>query len=289
MEVQSKDSTENFAARHDDRMLVVTRLLAAIIIPFLVIAFGMLYLLPTYTDQLFAWGIKPPISAMMLGAAYIGGAYFFTRVLITKHWHTITLGFWPVTAFAAYLGIATIVHWDRFNHAHISFTLWAILYFTLPFLLALVWFLNRVSDSGAPDQNYPRLPSLIRLLFGLEGALLVIISLLLLVIPDAMIPTWPWTLSPLTARVMAAMFVLPGIVGLGIAADARWSATKIILQAQIGAILFILGAVVFARGDFDWSHSVSWVFAAGMLLLWIGLIAIYAWMESRHMAQPGLQ
>jgi hypothetical protein len=34
-----------------------------------------------------------------------------------------------------------------------------------------------------------------------------------------MIEIWPWTLSPLTSRVMAAMFALAGGVALGIAVE----------------------------------------------------------------------
>ncbi len=38
----------------DDRVLPETRWLSAIIIPFLVVAFGILYLLPDHTQELFA-------------------------------------------------------------------------------------------------------------------------------------------------------------------------------------------------------------------------------------------
>lgn len=104
----------------DDRILPETRWLAAVIIPFLVVAFVILYFLPHDTDKLFAWTIKPTMTPMMLGAAYLGGIYFFTRVIAAKQWHLVKLGFLPVTIFASLLGIATILHWDRFNHSHIS-------------------------------------------------------------------------------------------------------------------------------------------------------------------------
>jgi hypothetical protein len=255
--------------------------LAFVIFPILIAAFVMLYLLPQHTDQLFAWGIKPTMSAMMLGATYLGGAYFFIRVLIARKWHTITLGLLPVAAFASYLGIATLLHWARFNQGHISFVLWAILYFTLPFILPLAWLRNREQDPGRRISDV-RLPRLLRVILGLEGGGLVIVSLLLLIVPEQMIPTWPWTLTALTARVMAAMFVLPGLVGLGIARDGRWSAARVIVQAQTGAILLILVAVVFAEADFDWSRAVSWIFVLGLAVLAIGLVGVYVAMEKRQ-------
>ena len=282
--MERKSSQPTQPQHKDDRVFLTTRVLAAIIVPILTIAFGMLYLLPSRSGELFAWPIRPTMTAMMLGAAYLGGAYFFIRVIQAQQWHTVALGLLPVSAFAGYLGIATIIHWDKFTPGHISFILWAILYFTLPFVLAYVWFENRRTDPFEPDLHFPQLPMAMRIFFGSVGLLLMVVSLLLLLVPETMIPTWPWSLSPLTARVMAAMFVLPGLVGVKIALDARWSAARIILQAQIGSILLILLAILIARSDFNWSRPVAWTFAGGMVLLCVGLVTIYAYMERHSIA-----
>ncbi len=57
-----------------DKVLPFTKWLAIIIVPILSIAFVMLYLFPNPSELLSAWGIKPRMSAMMLGATYLGGA-----------------------------------------------------------------------------------------------------------------------------------------------------------------------------------------------------------------------
>ena len=95
-----------------DRILPDTRWVSAIIVPFLVVAFAILYLFADHTQELFAWDIQPRMSAMMLGAAYIGGAYFFVRAATTARWHWVQVGFLPVTNFATLMGLATILHWD---------------------------------------------------------------------------------------------------------------------------------------------------------------------------------
>ena len=77
-------------------MLVSTRLLALVIIPFLLGAFVILYGFPRDTARLFAWPIKPTMTSMMLASAYLGGAYFFVRVLAERHWNVINGGFPPV-------------------------------------------------------------------------------------------------------------------------------------------------------------------------------------------------
>ena len=260
---------------HDDRILPETRWLAAVIIPFLVVAFIILYFWPHDTDKLFAWTIKPNMTPMMLAAAYLGGIYFFTRVLLAKQWHLVKVGFLAVTAFASLLGIATILHWDRFNHSHISFYTWATLYFTTPFLVFAVWLRNRTADLGTVDPDEFIIRPVIRLFIGIIGLITLAVSLLLFLQPDLMIRLWPWMLTPLTARVVGAMFALPGIVGLGIAAEKRWSAARIILEAQAFSIAMILVAAALAWGNFATSKPLTWLFVGGLAFLLVAIAAFY--------------
>jgi hypothetical protein len=273
------------AAASEDRVFAATRWLAIIIIPFLVVASVLLYVWPDRTDVTFAWTIKPSMTPMMLAAAYMGGIYFFVQVARARQWHTIKVGFLPVTAFAGLLGVATILHWDRFNHSHISFITWTALYFTTPFLVIAAWLRNRVQDSGPLDPSEVRLPARLRWVIGLTGILTLLVSLFLFLSPPLMISLWPWTLTPLTARVVGAMFALPGIVGLGIAFDPRWSAARIILQSQSFSILMILIAAVRAWGDFDPAKIATWLFLGGLLALLVLIAALTVYMQH---AKPAL-
>jgi hypothetical protein len=265
-----------------DRILPETRWISAIIVPFLVAAFVILYLFPDHTQQLFAWGIQPRMSAMMLAAAYFGGAYFFVRAATTARWHWVQVGFLPVTAFATLMGIATILHWDRFNHGYLSFFAWVGLYFTTPFIVFLLWLRNRSTDPGPTDiAPERRLPDLIRLVIGVVGGLTVLTSIGLFLQPGFMISTWPWQLTPLTARVMGALFALTGVGELAIALDARWSAVRIPLQSQMIGIALIALAIVFSWSNFYQANPLTWVFMAGILFLLIASPLLYLWMERR--------
>jgi hypothetical protein len=265
----------------DDRILAGTRWLAALVIPFLLVAFGILYFFPQDTARLFAWKIQPGMSAMMLGAAYAGGIYFFSGVLLSKQWHRIKAGILPVTTFATLLGIATILHWDKFNHSSLAFFAWASLYFTTPFLVLAVWFRNRIYEPVEPEPGDPELPGWLRLFIGLVGVFTLTLSLLLFLSPTLMIGLWPWTLTPLTSRVMSAMFGLPGVVNLGIALDRRWSAARIILQSQGFSILLILIAAARAWKDFLQSNLQTWLFIGGLSGMLVGICVLTFWMETR--------
>src|SRR5258708_23170023 len=160
----------------NDRVCPETRWVSVIIVPFLVAAFVILYLFPDHTQEFFAWGIQPRMSALMLGAAYIGGAYFFVRVAANARWHWVKVGFLPVASFATLMGIATILHWDRFNHSYLSFFACAALYFTTPFIVFLLWLRNRSTDPGPHTSPARRVPPLVRLSIGIVGDLTLLTS-----------------------------------------------------------------------------------------------------------------
>ena len=263
-----------------DRIFPETRWISAIIVPFLVAAFIILYLLPDHTQEVFAWGIQPRMSAMMLGAAYIGGAYFFVHAASNARWHWVQVGFLPVTTFATLMGIATILHWDRFNHGYLSFFAWVGLYFTTPFIVFLLWLRNQATDPG-PLSHELRVPRLVRLVIGFVGGLTLLTSIILFLQPGFMISVWPWQLTALTARVMGALFALTGVGELAIALDARWSAVRIPLQSQMIGVVLIALAILFSWSNFHQANPLTWVFIASILFLLVASPLFYLWMERR--------
>ncbi len=250
----------------------VCQVLAAALLPVLLVAGYALYVRPDLGIDHFAWPMRPLVNSMMLGATYLGGASFFVFVLLTRRWRHVRLGFLPISAFAATLGIATLIHWDAFAHERWAFWVWTFLYFVVPVLLPILWFRNnRLADGEAPIRE-GELSPFVRRAFGALGVVMTIAALLLFVVPDVMIATWPWALTPLTARVMAALFILPGLVGLAIAFDGSWASSRHLLTVQALTIALMLGAIVVARADLDWSTPASWIFVGGMsgILLLIG-------------------
>jgi hypothetical protein len=135
----------------DDRVLPYTRWLSLFIVPFLLVAFVLLYLFPDDTARLWSWPIKGTMTPMVLASAYLGGSWFFLRVQWEPRWHAMKVGFPAVALFATLLGIATIVHWDKFSHDKVAFWIWAALYFVAPFLVVATWVLNRAPTSLGSD------------------------------------------------------------------------------------------------------------------------------------------
>ena len=269
----------------DDAVLRATRILSAFIVPFLVVAFVALYGFPSHTDRLFAWTIRPTMTPMTLGAVYIGGAYFFVQAFRARHWHTVKGGFVAVGTFASLLGVATVVHWDRFNHSHVAFWLWAGLYFTTPFLVWAVWLANRRRGSR-PTPGDLLLPRPARLVMAGVGGLAVAMGGYLSLAPSSAIEVWPWLLTPLTSRVLGAIFML-GVAGLGVLTDARWSAARLMLQVQIFMLSLVLVAAVRARAELDGANPLTWSLLVGFAAAIGGAVAVSRDMGKRAASGTG--
>ena len=136
----------------------------AILVPALVILWGM----PDRTEDAWAWPIKPELTPIFLGAGYGAGAYFFLRTFLAKEFHPSAAGIFCAAFFAALMLIATLVHWDRFNHGDaplvgaIVFYGWVGVYILSPFVVFGLWWLNRRTDSGEPRPGEAIVPLWVR-------------------------------------------------------------------------------------------------------------------------------
>lgn len=260
-------------------MLPATRALSAFIVPFLLVAFVVLFGFPRSTARLFAWKINPPMTPMTLGAVYIGGAYFFVQAFRATQWHTVKAGFVAVGTFATLLGVATVIHWDRFNHDHVAFWLWAGLYFTTPFLVWGVWLANRRREAP-PGLDDLLLPSAARRVMAATAGLAMVVAVFLFLAPQGVIDAWPWMLTPLTSRVMSAVFML-GLAGLGVVTDGRWSAARLMLQVQVLMLTLILLAAVRAHADFDASSPLTWLLLGGFVAATVSAVLLSVTMDRR--------
>jgi hypothetical protein len=261
-----------------DRVLLATRSVAVVIVPFLAVAAFLLFAFPDRTGELFAWAISPPLSAYMLGSAYVGGIWFFIGVAVTKRWHRVAPGFPAVVVFAGALLVATLLHLDRFSQ-NLSFFTWVVLYATTPFIVAVLWWLQRGSDDGTPEPVDARVPRAVRGVMLAVGAASLVTGAVLFFAPELVIPFWAWELTPLTARVLGAVLSLPGIVAIGFVRDDRWSSFRILFQAQLVSLFAIVCSLIAGREALLWDRLATWAFLALIAVAVLGYAVLTAAME----------
>jgi hypothetical protein len=263
----------------DDRIFPFTRLVAAIVVPFLVLAFIILYFMPETSGQRFAWEIRPDMTAAFMGAGYLGGSWLFLNAIWGKRWHRVAPGFAPVTAFTISMLLATVLHWERFDPGHLPFLIWLVLYVVTPFLVPFVWWRNRVTDPGTPEPGDQVVPAAARWALAGLGVVLLAFAVLAFVAPERVIALWPWQLTPLTARIMGGWFALLGVGGLVIGRESRWSSWPVGLQAIGIWHVLVLIAAVLNPGDFP-GGQLNW-YVISVVLVLAGMFALFVMMAMR--------
>jgi hypothetical protein len=251
----------------------LTRWVGGFIVFFLVDAAQLLLLAPDMTDDLWAWEILPETTAMVLASAYVGGAYFFVRVVLGAPWRQVAAGFLPVIVFVWFAAAATFLHLDRFIEENIAFAAWISLYTLTPIAIPLLYAWER-RRAGAGERG-EALPSGVRVVLGAVGGAVVAGAVVMLVSPSTAIDEWPWSLTPLTTRILAAVIALYGTVWVSAALNGTRAGTRIPFHALALALAFFLLALVRGGDDVDWDNALAPILAglAGAMLVTSLLLA----------------
>lgn len=265
----------------DDRILLSTRIIAAIVIPFLLLAFAILFFFPESSAQRFAWQVQPNLTAAYIGAGYLGGAYLFVYTLFSRRWHRVAVGFPAVATFTVFMLLATLLHWSRFDLSHFPFQLWLGLYILTPFLVPWLWLHNRRTASLAPEPDDVVVPARVRLAVRGLGAVLLLIAVAGFILPTLLVQIWPWSLSLLTARLLAGWGALLGVANLVVAGEIRWSGWRVgMVSIALWHVLFLISATINYQ-EFNGARFFNW-YTLSILGILALMSAVYVIMEIRR-------
>jgi hypothetical protein len=265
----------------DDRVLPSTRLVAILVTPILAVAGILLVMFPAATEQLWAWPMGPPLTALAVGGGYLAGAVLFLRAARATSWHRIAAVFPAATVLTVLLLIATLLHWELFSHGHVSFWTWLVVYALTPMLLPVVWVRNRRRDPGRVPAGTSAVPQGVRALVGGAGVLQLGVALVFFVRPAAAIAVWPWDLSPLTARTLAAFLAFIGALWAWFLIEPRWSGLRLHVQSATIGLLLVAGGAVRASADLAARPAQVGVFVVLLAATIAGLVALQLFMRAR--------
>lgn len=262
----------------DDRVLRTTRAVSIAIVPVLTAAFVILFLFPGQTHELWGWTIRSRMSCMFMGGGYLAGALFFARAARAKEWHRLGPGIIATTAFAGALGVATFLHWSEFNHGHVSFWAWTLLYVTTPVLLPVLYVKNRQFDPGTFGPEDVPIPGWIRTTMTVVGAGQLLFAIALYLRPSLFQADWPWKLTTISARSLAAFATFPALTYLAFAVERRWSALRWPFETAIAGVALIAAGALRSSGDFK-GGTQSLLWRVGLIGALIFLIAVWLTMR----------
>jgi len=201
----------------EDRVQEVTRWASLVVVLILVPAVIVLWGTPSKTAIRWAWTIHPRATPIFLGSGYAAGAFFFFRTFRARTWHPSSAGVLGASVFAGLMLIATLLHWNKFNHGHAPFLAafafwgWTIVYIVSPLVVFAIWWRNRATDSGATQAGDARIPDRVLIAARAFGLVALVAAAIAFISPNSAIDLWPWKLTPLTARVLASFTAQVGV------------------------------------------------------------------------------
>lgn len=241
-----------------------------------------LFVLSDDTQRLFAWTIKPPLTAAFLGANY--WAAFFLAVLTARErvWANARLTFAVSMVFITGTMIGTLLHLDKFNFDNANGWLWTIVYVGIPPLLLVLIVLQLRREGGDPPRRNP-VERWLYPFIVVQLAVALGVGASLFLAPSTADTLWPWTLTPLTSRVVGA-WLLALAAGLATVLYERdWWRIRNAIPTFFA--MPVLQAVALGRysSTVDWTSLGLWLYLAYLATLVVlggyGLLRIAASQE----------
>lgn len=246
----------------------------------LVFAAGIpLFLLSSRTATTFAWTIKPSLTAAFLGAGYWGSVvleFLAAREVVWAHARGAVA---PVLTFTVLTLAATLIHLGKFHFhssstgAQISTWGWLAVYVIVPPVMAVL-LVRQIRTPGVDPPREAPLPSMLRLVLAAQAAVMLLVGALLFVAPSATKGLWPWVLTPLTARAVAAWLLGIGLAGVWVVFENDWRRARVSMIGYAAIGVLELVALLRYLDDVNWGVP-AYVFL--VFLISMPLIGIYGW------------
>jgi len=215
---------------------------------------------PTDTATNFAWHINPVVMAAVLGAFYITSAPLFLLPFLAKRWEMIRSMILPTALFSTIQLAATFIHWDKFSFGTTPFYIWFASYLLPPpiFGAAYIWH-QRKAGMGSSIESDDQIPSWLQWVLLIVGGGLVVVTIVLFIFPAIIIPSFPWKLTPLTARSLSGWIAAVGTIMLSIWRENNRTRARLATPMLILILPALLIQLARFPDEVDWSNPTLWL------------------------------
>jgi hypothetical protein len=205
--------------------------------------FGLLlYLLPSETAFYWAWVIREPRSAILIGAGYSGAIFYYLIALRGHDWLEVESGLGGLMVFVLTLLIATMPDWERFKPYHPMTFIWLAFYYGGPLAIP-VFYRMQIAQFGNASPGGAKISQAWRTWLAVRGLIYFFIVLLGMLFAPIIATLWPWSIEPLEVRVfMGQIAAIAWQGGIAIQRDGlAWRRHRLglVLSAAIGSLQLI--------------------------------------------------
>jgi len=162
--------------------------------------------------------------------------------------------------------VATLLHRDRFHFesagavARFAAWFWLGVYIAVPVALTLLAVRQQRMPGADPQRRQP-LPTWLAVVLTGQGAIMLVVGVVLFVSPARAATLWPWTLTPLTARVVAAWLVAFGFAAVLALVE------RDLERLEISAVAYTLFGLLQLAALARYSDTVRWGSAVATVYL----------------------
>jgi hypothetical protein len=195
---------------------------------------------PTMTEDLFVWTIKPVINARLIGVMYANALLLIGIGVFQTSWARVRVIMVVITLFSVFATVLTFFYLKPFlAHPWFHLTYWLGMYLVLFFSAPYVFFTHEKKDGGRlpaqiPLNNATQLLAVVYLLICLVSGLGLLFRI------DLVNQIWPWQLPPLVGGLIGVLFITHTAAFAWALWDGGWLRVRpIFWQAPLTGLLFI--------------------------------------------------
>jgi hypothetical protein len=217
--------------------------------------------------------IQQPFTAVFIGASCIAGV---SGLVIARQnrWSLARVQFPAILVLSAAILLATLIHRAAMDWNQPLAGWWVIAHAGI-FLAALVTFVHQERSYESPVFLEERLTVWASPFFISLAAISGIIGLLLFLVPQALIPVWPWSLTPLTARLVGAWWLASAALEGMLAVQVSWKTAWVGIFSIVLVSLLILFGMILHFTEFDGPSRSKFVFI--LYNFGVSFIAAFLW------------
>jgi hypothetical protein len=220
---------------------------------------------PQEIQRALPWPV-PPFHARFIGALYLSATVFLLLGLFARSRLQARTLVDIAFAWTGWLLVISLLHWSSFDFAREQVWFWMVAYVSFP--VAAAWLAWGGPPVTAPTGALMAQPWALAWL-RVQGAVLVMLAVLLATVPGWVAGLWPWKISAFLAQVYSGPVLGYGVGSLLLAHRRRWPEALI---PSIGMLVFALLALVastmhlalFTAGS---PSQVVWFASLGVLVI----------------------
>ena len=214
----------------------------------------------------------PPLHARFIGALYLGASAFLLLAMLGRSRLQVRTVVDIALVWTGWLLVITIMHWGMFDFAREQVWFWVVAYIAFPIVAAwLAW----ASPATTVPRNTLMAQPWVPIYLRLQGAALVAMAALLMVLPGWVAGLWPWKISTFLAQVYSGPVLGFGVGSLLLAARRNWPETLIPTTGMlVFAVLALIGSSwhlgLFTAGSpsqFIWFGSLAFLAIMSVVLI----------------------